>query len=231
MSIISKEKKIMPKVQLGRNILGANELLARKNRTIFDQKQVTVLNLMSSPGAGKTTLLERTIEELKGSLRIGVIEGDLYTDQDAQRIEKAGVSAVQINTEGACHLDAGMVEHAFASLADAPLDLVFIENVGNLVCPAEFDLGEHAQVVVSSIAEGNDKPLKYPLVFRQAKVILVNKIDLLPYTDFSLDRFNQDISRINPEARVFVVSGRTGQGITEWCKWLVEEVRRTGHKG
>ncbi|NLB17577.1 MAG: hydrogenase nickel incorporation protein HypB, partial [Syntrophomonadaceae bacterium] len=183
-----------------------------------------VINLMSSPGSGKTTILERTIEMLDGRLKMGGVEGDLYTDQDAQRIEKKGVEVIQINTEGACHLDAGMVGKAVDRLPSSDLDLIFIENVGNLVCPAEFDLGEDFKAVVMSTTEGNDKPLKYPLIFHIARVVLLNKIDLLPYTDFSLDRFNQDLARINPSATVFMVSGRTGEGIENWYLWLLKEV-------
>lgn len=215
----------MPHIKMNSNILGANDLLARQNRKLFRDLKLLVINLMSSPGSGKTTILERTVESLNNRLKLGVIEGDLYTDQDAQRIEKKGVQVVQINTRGACHLDAGMVGKAFQELSVEGRDLVFIENVGNLVCPAEFDLGEDFKTVVISITEGNDKPLKYPLIFREARVILVNKIDLLPYTDFSLDKFEEDIARINPSAEVFLLSGRTGQGIEEWIKWLIEEVR------
>lgn len=214
----------MREVRLEKNILGANEMLARRNRAAFNQQNLLVINLMSSPGSGKTTILERTIETLGGKLRLGVIEGDLYTDQDAQRIENKGAPVVQINTEGACHLDASMVGRAYEQLKSLPLDVVFIENVGNLVCPAEFDLGEDLRAVVVSVAEGHDKITKYPLIFREAAVILVNKIDLLPYTDFSLDKFNSDIRSINPWAPVFQVSGRTGEGIQEWCEWLAGEV-------
>lgn len=215
----------MTYVQLNSNILGANDLLARKNHKLFQDQKLLVINLMSSPGSGKTTILERTIESLNNRLRLAVIEGDLYTDQDAQRIEKRGVQVIQINTRGACHLDAGMVGNAFRELAATDLDLMFIENVGNLVCPAEFDLGEDFKTVVISITEGNDKPLKYPLIFREARVILVNKIDLLPYTDFSLDKFRQDIAQINPSSEVFLLSGRTGEGIEDWINWLIKEVR------
>lgn len=215
----------MPHIQLNSNILGANDLLARKNKKLFQDHNLLVINLMSSPGSGKTTILERTLELMNDRLNLGVIEGDLYTDQDARRIEQKGAQVVQINTQGACHLDAGMVGKAFEEILADGLDLIFIENVGNLVCPAEFDLGEDFRTVVISIAEGNDKPLKYPLIFREARVILVNKIDLLPYTDFSLDKFEEDIARINPSAEVFLLSGRTGQGIEEWIKWLIKEVR------
>ena len=215
----------MVQVNMQSNILGANELLARKNRNLFGGNKVLALNLMSSPGSGKTTILERTIETLGDKMKIGVIEGDLYTDQDAQRIEKKGVRVVQINTEGTCHLDAGMVGKSYDTLADDELDLVFIENVGNLVCPAEFDLGEDFRVVVISITEGNDKVLKYPLIFREAKVVLVNKIDLIDYTDFNMDRFMNDLKQVNPSAQVFKVSGRTGEGINNWSQFLLREVR------
>lgn len=215
----------MVQVRLESNLLGANDLLARKNRRTFSQQGMLVINLMSSPGSGKTTILEKTIEYLNGEINLGVIEGDLYTDNDAQRIEQKGVKVVQINTEGACHLDADMVGKAFNELEGGKLDLLFIENVGNLVCPAEFDLGEDFKAVVMSTTEGNDKVVKYPLIFREAKVILLNKIDLLPYTNFSLEQFRSDLSQINPDAPVFLVSGRTGEGISAWNDWLLREVR------
>jgi len=208
------------------NLLGANELLARRNRSIFAEQRLLVINLMSSPGSGKTTILEKSIEFLAGKLQMGVIEGDLYTDEDAQRIEKKGARVIQINTEGACHLDAGMVGTAYQKISAGDLELVFIENVGNLVCPAEFDLGEDFKAVVISTTEGNDKPRKYPLIFHEARVILVNKIDLLPYTDFSLDKVKEDIAQINPSATVLMVSGRTGEGIETWIEWLLEEVKK-----
>jgi hydrogenase nickel incorporation protein HypB len=216
----------MVQINMESKILGANELLARKNRSSFTKQGLLAVNLMSSPGSGKTTILEKTIDYVGSKLKMGVIEGDLYTDQDAQRIEKKGVQVIQINTEGACHLDAGMVGNAFQKLSTADLDMIFIENVGNLVCPAEFDLGEDFRAVVISITEGNDKPHKYPLIFREARVILVNKIDLLPYTDFSLDKFMDDIAQINPSATVFMVSGRTGEGIENWTEWLLGEVTK-----
>ncbi|MEA4925784.1 MAG: hydrogenase nickel incorporation protein HypB [Syntrophomonadaceae bacterium] len=215
----------MVQVNMESSLLGANELLARRNRNAFNEQGLLVVNLMSSPGSGKTTILEKSIEYLAGKLRLGVIEGDLYTDEDARRIEKKGARVIQINTEGACHLDAGMVGKAYQQIS-GDLDLVFIENVGNLVCPAEFDLGEDFRAVVISTAEGNDKPRKYPLIFHEARVILVNKIDLLPYTDFSLDKVKEDIAQINPSAAVFMVSGRTGEGIEAWNEWLLEEVKK-----
>ncbi len=214
----------MVQVRMESNLLGANDLLARKNRNLFSRQNLLVINLMSSPGSGKTTILEKTIENLDGKLNLGVIEGDLYTDNDARRIEQKGVKVIQINTEGACHLDAGMVGKAYNELPVDQLDLLFIENVGNLVCPAEFDLGEDFKAVVLSTTEGNDKPLKYPLIFREAKVILLNKIDLLPYTNFNLQQFREDLAQINPTAPVFYVSGRTGEGISDWNDWLLGEV-------
>jgi hydrogenase accessory protein HypB len=215
----------MVQVNMESNLLGANELLARRNRNTFKDHGLLVINLMSSPGSGKTTILEKSIDYLTDKLRLGVIEGDLYTDEDARRIEKKGARVIQINTDGACHLDAGMVGNAYQQIA-GELDLVFIENVGNLVCPAEFDLGEDFRAVVISTTEGNDKPRKYPLIFHEARVILVNKIDLLPYTDFSLDKVKEDIAQINPSAAVFMVSGRTGEGIAAWNEWLLEEVKK-----
>ncbi len=216
----------MVQVRLESNILGANELLARKNQKHFADHGTLVVNMMSSPGSGKTTILERTIEGLSKSLKMAVIEGDLYTDQDAQRIEGKGVAVVQINTEGGCHLDAGMVGKAVSQLPDDHLDLLVIENVGNLVCPAEFDLGEDFKVVVMSTTEGNDKPTKYPLIFREARAVLLNKTDLLPYIDFSTDKFAEDIIMLNPAAQVFLLSAKTGEGVDEWCNWLLAQVRQ-----
>lgn len=215
----------MVQIKLESQILGANDLIARRNSSRFQEKRILVINLMSSPGSGKTTLLEKTIDLLADKLNMAVIEGDLYTDQDAQRIEKKGVKVVQINTDGTCHLDAGMVERAYNELAYDGLQLLFVENVGNLVCPAEFNLGEDLRVVLATTTEGNDKITKYPLIFREAKAVVLNKIDLLPYTDFDLNRFQEDVRRINPQAAIFMISGRTGQGIDEWTQWLFEEVR------
>lgn len=212
-------------VKMGSSMLSANDMLARKNRNIFSDQQLMVINLMSSPGSGKTTILERTIEYCSEKISLGVIEGDLYTDQDAKRIENKGAPVVQINTDGACHLDAGMIEKTLQSFAVEQMDLLIIENVGNLVCPAEFDLGEDFKVVVISVAEGNDKPLKYPLIFRESRAVIVNKTDLLPFTDFSLDRFREDIGQINPSAEVFYLSARTGEGVSLWCDWLLKEVQ------
>lgn len=215
----------MVQIKLESQILGANDLIARRNSAQFHERHILAINLMSSPGSGKTTLLEKTIDALADELKMAVIEGDLYTDQDARRIEKRGVKVVQINTDGTCHLDAGMVERAFKEIAYDGLQVLFVENVGNLVCPAEFNLGEDLRVVLATTTEGNDKITKYPLIFREAKAVVLNKIDLLPYTDFNLDRFREDVRRINPQARIIMISGRTGQGIDEWTQWLLEEVR------
>lgn len=202
------------------DILRGNDAIARKNREIFKNSGVLAVNLMSSPGSGKTTILERTIDCLRGEINIGVIEGDVYTARDADRIEKKGIPVVQINTCGGCHLDAGMVAGAIGRLPLNGLDLLVIENVGNLVCPAEYDLGEAAKVTVLSVAEGNDKPAKYPAMFRKSTAIIANKIDLLPYTDFDLQAFARDVRAINPGAAFFPMSAREGEGIREWCHWL-----------
>jgi hydrogenase nickel incorporation protein HypB len=203
-----------------RNILEANERLAATNRQRFEEAGILAINLMSSPGAGKTSLLERTIEQLAGLLRIAVIEGDIQSSYDAERIQKKGVQAVQINTDGACHLDGNMVQQAMAPLDLGALDLLVIENVGNLVCPAEFNLGEHHKVMILSVAEGDDKPLKYPLMFQLASVLLINKIDLLPYIDCSVQTIRDRALQLNPHQEIFEISCRTGEGIDAWCLWL-----------
>jgi hydrogenase nickel incorporation protein HypB len=203
-----------------RNILEANERLAAANRQRFEEAGILAVNLMSSPGAGKTSLLERTIEHLMGKLRIAVIEGDIQSSYDAERIQKKGVQAVQINTDGACHLDGNMVQQAMAPLNLNALDLLVIENVGNLVCPAEFNLGEHHKVMILSVAEGDDKPLKYPLMFQMSSVLLINKIDLLPYVDCSVRTIRERALQLNPHQQIFEISCRTGEGLDAWCEWL-----------
>jgi hydrogenase nickel incorporation protein HypB len=208
------------RVTLVRDILEANERIAATNRAHFDDARVRVVNLMSAPGAGKTTLLERTVRELGAEKRIGVIEGDLQTALDAQRIERAGARAVQINTDGACHLDANMVAAALPSFDLAALDLLVVENVGNLVCPAEFDVGEHAKAMILSLTEGDDKPAKYPLMFRESRVLLINKMDLAPYVNADPAKIEKDARAINPELRVIRLSCMTGEGLEEWYGWL-----------
>lgn len=208
------------------DILDANEQLAKAVNARLTAGGIFVLNLLGSPGCGKTTLLEKTIAALKDEFRMAVIEGDLFTSKDAERIEKYGVPVVQINTAGGCHLDAGMVNSALDSIRLGGLDLLIIENVGNLVCPAEFDIGEDAKAVVLSVAEGDDKPLKYPLVFRKSSAVILNKIDLLPFTSFDLDAAVSDITGINPAAALIKASCRTGEGLEVWYDWLKQAVRK-----
>ncbi|MDD5205427.1 MAG: hydrogenase nickel incorporation protein HypB [Desulfobacterales bacterium] len=213
------------KITVVRAILEANERIADLNRQLFDQSRLYVINLMSSPGAGKTTLLEKTIDGVKNDLRVGVIEGDIQSSQDAERIARKGVPVVQINTGGACHLDGNMIRETFHEFNFNELDLLVVENVGNLVCPAEFRVGEDMKVMILSVAEGDDKPQKYPLMFRESKALLINKIDLLPYVDCSLVKIREDSLRINPDLRIFEVSCKTGEGLEEWFGWLKERVK------
>jgi len=208
------------KVKVQADILGANDALADDNRRLFKEKGVFVINIMSSPGAGKTTLLEKTIAALREELRIGVIEGDVATTADAERIEAQGVPVVQINTGSMCHLDGSMIRGALGEFDLDALDILIIENVGNLVCPAEFRLGEDHKVMLLSVTEGHDKPLKYPLMFRESSVLVLNKTDLLPYTDFDMDKAVGDSLSINPALKVFPVSCRTGEGLDGWFGWL-----------
>lgn len=212
------------KVVMAQRILRANDQVAKENRERL--VSLLTLNLISSPGAGKTTLLEKTIVGLRGQVNIGVIEGDIYTTRDAERIAGQGVDVVQVNTSGLCHLDANMIGRALNELDLQNLDLVVIENVGNLVCPAEFDLGEDFKVALLSVAEGGDKPAKYPLVFRQSQAVIINKIDLLPFSDFDLAAVTEEIKTINPELQFFVLSARTGEGMEAWLEWLRKKVRQ-----
>jgi hydrogenase nickel incorporation protein HypB len=209
------------KISLNTKILGKNEQTARQNREFLTGRKLDCLNLISSPGSGKTTILARTVADLKGKLRIGVIEGDIKTDYDAQRIRAAGAAAIQIETEGACHLSAQQVGWAMNQLPAADLDIVFVENVGNLVCPSAFDLGESGRVVVLSIPEGDDKPAKYPGTFAQCDIVLINKIDLLAHLSFNLDRVLADIHTLNPKAKILQISAATGQGMQPWYDWLL----------
>ncbi|NLD39436.1 MAG: hydrogenase nickel incorporation protein HypB [Desulfatiglans sp.] len=213
------------KISVVRNILEANDRIAEQNREIFNENSVLVINLMSSPGAGKTTLLEKTIDSLKDDIRIGVIEGDIETTRDAERISAKGVPAVQINTKGACHLDGNMIRDTFNEFNFTELDLLVVENVGNLVCPAEFKIGEDFKAMILSVTEGDDKPGKYPLMFHESKVLLVNKIDLLPYVDCSMEKIREDALKINPDIVIFPVSCKTGEGLDAWFTWLKERVK------
>ncbi len=214
------------KISVVRNVLEANDRIAQQNRKMFKENNLFVINLMSSPGAGKTSLLEKTIDALKDDLSIGVIEGDIQTSQDAERIAKKGVTAVQINTDGACHLDGNMIRDTFGEFNFKELDLLVVENVGNLVCPAEFNVGENFKIMILSITEGDDKPSKYPLMFHESKVLLVNKTDLLPYVDCSIDKIREDSLKINPDLLIFEVSCRTGEGLEAWFDWLRNCVKR-----
>ncbi len=214
-------------VPVVRNILQANDRLAADNRKRFREAGVYVINLMSSPGAGKTSLLEKTIDALAGRLRMAVIEGDIQSSHDAERIRGKGVRAVQINTGGGCHLDANMIQAAMDSLDLQGLDLLVIENVGNLVCPAEFDLGEHDKIMILSVTEGDDKPLKYPLMFQTASVLLINKIDLLPYIDCDVQAIRDRVRQLNGNQQVFKISCRTGEGLDAWTRRLEEQVGRS----
>ena len=221
----------VPKVTIVENILAANDSSADDVRRRLDARGIRALNVMSSPGAGKTTLLERTIERLRGRLAIGVIEGDIETSADAERIERAGAATVQINTRDACHLEARMVSAALDHLDLARLDLLVIENIVNLVCQAAWRLGEDLRVVVASTTEGDDKPAKYPQMFAIAEVMVLNKTDLLPYVDFDVAKARRLALSINPRLRVFELSCRTGEGLDAWCEWLLAWARATSEKG
>ena len=208
------------KISVVRDILEANDRIAQQNRELFKENGLLVINLMSSPGAGKTSLLERTIDALKGDLNMGIIEGDIQSSRDAERIARKGVPAVQINTGGACHLDGNMIRDTFEEFDFKEMDLLVVENVGNLVCPAEFKMGEDHKVMILSVTEGDDKPTKYPLMFHESSVLLINKIDLLPYVDCSLEKIMEDSLKINSDLTIFRISCKTGEGLNDWYDWL-----------
>ncbi|MBP2627414.1 MAG: hydrogenase accessory protein HypB [Firmicutes bacterium] len=212
-------------IQVMTNILDRNDQIAAEVHKRLSAAGIFVINLMGSPGCGKTSLLENTIVGLKNEISMAVIEGDLFTTKDAERIEQYGVPVVQINTGGGCHLDANMVSSVLDSLDLEGLDLIVIENVGNLVCPAEFNIGEDVKVTVLSITEGEDKPLKYPLIFKQASVVILNKVDLLPYTNFDMQSAIADITSINPDTVLVQASCLSGIGLPEWYDWLKEQIR------
>jgi len=219
------------KVPVVRHILEANERIAEQNRSLFQENKIFVINLMSSPGAGKTSLLERTIDALKAEIRMAVIEGDIQSSRDAERVAGKGVPAVQINTGGACHLDGNMIRDTFGEFDFRELDLLVVENVGNLVCPAEFKVGEDSKVMILSVAEGDDKPSKYPLMFHESSVLLINKIDLLPYVDCSVEKIREDSLKINPGLAIFEVSCKTGEGLSGWYDWVRREVKSKKRDG
>ena len=213
-------------IKVLKDILGANEQISGRNRELLDKNNVFAVNLMSSPGAGKTSLILATIKKLKEKIKIGVVEGDISSSLDAQTVGKEGVPVVQINTGGACHLDANMVSNALNNVPLHDIELLFIENVGNLICPASFSLGGHRKVVISSLPEGDDKPFKYPLMFHIADAVLINKIDLLSYLKFDVEAFSQAIKGINERAEIFPISCTTGQGIQQWVSWLLTQMSK-----
>ena len=213
---------------LGINLLHTNQIGAEHNREHFDEWGIVCLNIMSGPGAGKTALLEKTLLGLSDRLKIAVIEGDMTTELDADRLRSYGVPVIAINTGRACHLDSQMVAGGIHQLTQKlnpnQLDLVLVENVGNLVCPAEFEVGEHAKVALLSVTEGEDKPLKYPIMFQEADCLLISKIDLVPYLEIDVERMEANIRQINPTAKILQISAKTGQGLEEWFNWIFSQI-------
>lgn len=221
-----KEVRIL---EIKQSVFADNDRQAQLLRQELKEKKLFLLNLMSSPGSGKTTTLMRTIEALRDTLRIGVMEADIDSDVDARTISQSGVRVIQLHTGGMCHLDAEMTRQGLEGLDTAELDLVILENVGNLVCPAEFDTGATKNVMILSVPEGHDKPLKYPLMFSVCDVVLVNKIDVLPYFDFDLEKCREYVHRRNPQAKIIPICARTGEGMEAWTDWLLQEVRGEGY--
>ena len=221
------------RVRVVEGVLDANDTIARANRTDFDAADVTVVNLMGAPGSGKTSLLERTVHDLTG-VRVGVLEGDVQGSLDADRLATLHVPVTQINTDpgfgGECHLDANMVRSALPSIPFEEIDVLVIENVGNLVCPAEFRVGEHHRVMVACVTEGEDKPLKYPLMFRACELVLINKIDLVPHLDFDLDKLIRHVEAVHPGVSVLLMSARTGEGVEDWRRWLLKAAGRVSER-
>lgn len=211
-------------IKIMKNILDRNQNKANDVRSILTSKKVLMVNIISSPGAGKTTLLERTCEELGTKFRIGVIEGDITTDRDAKRLKKYDIPIVVINTEGGCHLDSHSISKVLDSFDLENLDVLFVENVGNLICPSQFDLGETFKLAVISTTEGDDKPAKYPMLFREARAVLLNKIDLIPYTNFNSGSFKSDLKKINAQVPLFEISCTKGDGLKEWYEWISEKI-------
>jgi hydrogenase nickel incorporation protein HypB len=215
------------RVAVVKNILDANTRIAKENRKFFDSHGLTVINLMSSPGAGKTTLLEQMGKYFEDRLRIGVIEGDIQTSLDAERVAAAGLQAVQIETDGACHLDANMIQNGLEGLDADTLDLLVVENVGNLVCPAEFEVGEDYKVMMLSVTEGDDKPYKYPLMFRESRVLLISKVDLLPHLQCNIEKMKEAARSINPDLIIFEISSYTGEGLEDWHNWILQQTKKS----
>ena len=214
-------------IKVLKDILGVNEQIAAKNHELLVSNKVFAVNIMASPGAGKTSVVLQTIKALKGKVKIGVIEGDIASSIDAETVAKESVPVVQINTGGECHLEAIQVQNALNNLPLADIDLLLIENVGNLVCPAEFNLGEHRKVLIASVPEGDDKPFKYPLMFNTVDALVLNKIDLLPYVKFNVDAFIKAVKNINVKVEIFKVSCTTGEGVPAWANWLATQMKRS----
>jgi len=212
------------KVKVVKKVLDANDRIAEENRKLFDQHKIFVINLMSSPGAGKTSLVEQTIKAIKSQYKIAVIEGDIQDTYDADRIAKLKIPVVQINTGGACHIDGNMIRETFPSFDLNKIDLLIVENVGNLVCPAEFKIGENIKVMLLSTPEGADKPAKYPLMFQESSALLINKLDIMPYVDFDLKKARRDSLALNKKLKIFEVSCKTGDGLDAWIAWLTQRI-------
>jgi len=222
--MLNKGDLMTTRIPVVENILSANDRIANRNREMLDQLGVFGINIMASPGAGKTTFILKTLEALKGRLKFGVVEGDLASSIDTEKAIAAGLPAVQINTGGECHLDAVMFADALPELPLKELDLVLVENVGNLICPANFQIGTHLNVLIASIPEGDDKPYKYPGMYRGVQVLIVSKIDLLPYVPFNMDYFQKGVEVLNPGVTTFPISAKTGEGMDAWVDWLVQKV-------
>ena len=211
-------------IKVLKNILDANDQMALQNRKLLASKKIMMINVWASPGAGKTTTMLRTAEALKGKARMAVIEGDVASSIDTVKLTESGVTAIQINTDGGCHLDAGMINLALQNLPLDDLDVIFIENVGNLICPGEFDLGEYKRIIISSTPEGEDKPHKYPLMFTIADACIVNKIDLMPYVNFDIDSFMRTVSGMNGKIEIFKISSINGNGVDTWADWILKQL-------
>jgi hydrogenase nickel incorporation protein HypB len=216
----------MMKVTVLQNIMNANDQLAVENQKLLDKYKILAINIMSSPGAGKTTLLLETIKRLKSKVRIAVIEADIASSIDADKISREGVPAIQINTGGQCHIDANMVKSALDRLPLKELDLIFVENVGNLICPADFKIGTHKNVMLLSVPEGHDKPYKYPLIFTTSEAVIISKMDYLPLSDFDIKIFKEVVTGLNPGARILPMSARSGEGMEDWIMWLEAQLKQ-----
>ena len=223
----------MKKIEVVQNVLEANEIIANRNQQLLDKHKVFVINIMSAPGAGKTSIILQTLRRLKDKLNIGVIEGDVASTVDAEKVQNEAKAVVQINTRNmpeSCSLMAVMIESALKDMPLDSLDLVLIENLGNLICPAEFTLGEHRRVLIASLPEGDDKPIKYPLIFVDADAVIINKMDLLPHVDFDIAAFRRSVIALNPGIQILELSSKTGEGVEQWCSWITEQVKTNAER-